>query len=277
MSAPFRVLSWGCGLQSTLLGELSARGELPHLDLIITADTGWERPATYEARDFYTARWREMGMQVEIISVGNIQEIGMQEHIHIPMWTSDGGPLRRQCTRFFKIRPVKRRIRELLGYDRSKPPHPPPGSVELWMGITLDEWTRAKPSQVAFITHRWPLLELRMSRTACLDKFDELGLPAPPKSACVCCPYRRASEWIDIRETEPEEWAKALEFDEHNRNNPLAERDSHGHGSTADALYLWRECVPLVEADLEFEAAKEKRVNAVQMPLFACESGFCGT
>lgn len=277
MSEPYRVLSWGCGLQSTLLGELSARGDLDHVDLIINADTGWERPATYEARDFYTKRWREMGMQVEIISVGNIRELGMQEHIHIPMWTADGGPLRRECTRFYKVRPIKRRIREHLGYDSSKPPHPPPGSVELWMGITLDEWTRAKPSHVSFITNRWPLLELRLSREACLVLFDQLELPAPPKSACVCCPYRRASEWIDIQQTEPDEWVKAIEFDTHNRSNPLAARNDNETGSTADELYLWRECVPLDEADLEHAASKERRINAAQMPLFACESGFCGT
>lgn len=271
-----RVLSWGCGVQSTTLAVLSAYGEIDHLDAIITADTGWERRATYEIRDWYTKWLRERGMHVEILQTGNIREQGAEAHIHMPFWTADGGPLRRQCTREFKVRPVQRRIRELLGYDASNPPHPPAGVVELWMGITLDEWTRAKPSRVGFITHRWPLLEMRWEREMCRMWLEDHGLPVPPKSACIGCPYRRAGEWLEMRNEAPDEWAAAVAFDEQNRCNPLAERD----GSSADELYIYNGLhgpEPLAGANLEIAAARERRIyGAVQLP-FACESGFCGT
>ena len=75
-----------------------------------------------------------------------------------------------------------------------------------------------------------------------------------------------------MRDNAPDEWQAAVAFDEANRDNPLAECG----GSQSDELYLWREAEPLVSADLERAAAKERRVYATQLPIFACESGYCG-
>lgn len=269
-----RVLSWGCGVQSTLLGELSARGEIDKLDLILTADPGWERKATYDIRDWYATRWRKLGLEVVVLPTGDIRRDGAEEHVHIPFWTEGGGPLRRQCTRHYKIAPMKRYLRERLGYDPSKPPAPPARSIEQWIGITVDEWTRAKRSRVAYITHRWPLLEMKLARWDCRQWFEDHDLPIPPKSACVCCPYRRPSEWLEMREQDPDEWRAAVEFDESNRANPLAAR---GAASTADELYIYRyDQIPLADAPLESDAERERRIYGVQLPMFGCESGFCG-
>lgn len=267
------ILSWGCGVQSTTLGEMSARGDLPRLDAILTSDTGWERQATYDIRDWYAARWRKMGMYVEIIEGGDIQREGAAEHIHIPFWTSDGGPLQRQCTRHFKITPIKRRSRELAGYHATLSPHPPPGSIEMWLGISLDEYTRMKHSRVQFIVHRYPLVELRINRQDCIDWLRQRDLPVPVKSACIGCPYRRASEWLEMREQAPDEFLAAIAFDESNRHNPLAVRGK----STDDELYIWRGGEPLASADLELAAKHERITYGTQIPMFVCESGYCWT
>jgi len=251
---------------------MSALGKIDPLDAIITADTGWERQVTYDSRDWYVTWLKEHGMHVEILHTGDIRTQAARAHIHLPFWTNSGGPLRRQCTRHIKVMPIKRRIRELIGYHASNPPNPPANVVQLWMGITIDEWTRAKRSRVQFITHRWPLLELKMDRSDCTTWLREHNLPVPPKSACVCCPYRRASEWLEMQHGAPNEWEAAVAFDHANRNNPLATRD----GSAADELYLWQGCEPLDEADLEAAAARERRLYANQLPMFACESGYCG-
>jgi 3'-phosphoadenosine 5'-phosphosulfate sulfotransferase (PAPS reductase)/FAD synthetase len=133
---------------------MSALGELPKLDVVITADTGWERQATYDARDFYKDWLEAHGLRVEIVSAGNVKTDGAVEHIHIPFFTSDGGPLQRQCTHHFKIIPVKRRLREIAGYHATEAPHPPAGEIELWLGISWDEFTRMNKSRVQFIRHR---------------------------------------------------------------------------------------------------------------------------
>jgi len=259
-----RILSWGCGVQSTVLGEMSAYGDLSRLDAIITADIGWERQATYDIRDWYANRWRGMGMRVEIVSGGNIRR-GAEEHIHIPFWTSGGGPLRRQCTRHFKLTPLKQRSRELAGFHATRPPHPPAGTIEQWLGISLDEHRRAVRSRIRFIVNRYPLLEMRMVRQDCIAYLEKKGLPVPPKSACICCPYRSASEWLEMRDEAPDEFAAAVAFDETNRHNPLATRG----GSTEEELYLLRSLEPLGQANLEALAKKERPSSrAIQIPMF---------
>jgi hypothetical protein len=264
-----RALSWGCGVQSTTLAAMSTLGDLEPLDVVITADTGWERRVTYEARDFYAAWLQERGIRVEIVSGGNVRKLGAEEHIHIPFFTSDGGPLQRQCTSEFKIKPVKRRLRELAGYHATKKPDPAPGEIELWLGISWDEFERMKGSRVKFIEHRWPLIEHKMTRQDCVDYLISHDLPVPPKSACVGCPYRLASEWIEMRDSDPDEWREVVEFDEANRHNPLAVRGR----STADELYVYKRAEPLATADLEADAEKERRGK--QAPLFVCDEGYC--
>ena len=265
---PFRVLSWGCGVQSTTLAVMSAIGDLPGLDLVITADTGWERQRTYEIRDLYVDWLHQRGIKVEIIINGNIRYLGAKEHVHIPFWTSNGGPLKRQCTREFKIRPIRRRVREILGYPPDRPPHPKPGAVEKWLGISLDEWHRMKSSRVAFEVNRYPLIEKRITRNDCIKYLQEHKLPVPPSSACVCCPYRSASAWVEMRDDGTSDFQDAIKFDETNRHNPLAKRGD----TTADELFIYQYS-PLQDADLEADSAKEKKAS--QPPLFICESGHC--
>ena len=264
-----KALSWGCGVQSTTLAVMSALGDADPLDVVITADTGWERHATYEAREFYTAWLQERGMRVEIVSAGNIRRLGAVEHIHMPFFTSNGGPLLRKCTGYHKILPIKRRLRELAGYHATQPPHPPAGTIELWLGISWDEWERMKKSRVKFIVHRWPLIEGKTTRNACIDYLEAHDLPVPVKSACIGCPYRQASEWADMRDTSPDEWAEVVAFDEANRHNPLADRGKRSAG----ALFVYSRAKPLATADLDTDAARERRGK--QPPLFVCEEGYC--
>lgn len=266
-----RFLAWGCGVQSTTLGEMSAQGILEPLDAVITADTGWERQATYDMRDFYAERWREMGLRVEIAQGMDIRNQGAAEYFHIPFFTESGGPLRRQCTKYFKLIPCRRKMREIAGFHRSEPPHPRPGAFEVWLGISLDEWVRAKRNPPKYQRERWPLLERRITRGDCVAWLESQGLPVPVKSACVCCPYRRASEWIEMRDQAPQEFLDAIAFDEANRHTLWTDRD----GGDADRIYVYNRAEPLATADLEADAKRERRRYGVQIPMMLCESGYC--
>jgi 3'-phosphoadenosine 5'-phosphosulfate sulfotransferase (PAPS reductase)/FAD synthetase len=247
---------------------MSALGDLPLLDVAIFADTQWERRETYESYAFYRDWLEDHGIRVERVSSGNIRVLGAEEHIHIPFWTSDGGPLQRQCTVEFKLKPVKRRLRELVGFDASSPPAPPPGAIEVWIGISWDEWRRAKPSRQQYKVNRWPLIEKGMTRQDCIDYLRGKKLPVPIRSSCIGCPYRHSSEWLDMKQNYPDEFAEAVAFDEANRHNPLAER-----GSTADELYIYQKCVPLKDANLEGDTQEGKLSQPRTHPFVVCIDG----
>lgn len=270
MSA-FKVLSWGCGVQSTALAVMSALGDMPRLDRVVFSDTGWERQKTYDTRDYYVPWLRRRGVDVSLVSNGDIRREGAEPHVHMPFWTEGGGPLRRQCTRRFKIVPVKHEVRRLLGFHESLPPHPAPGRVEQWLGISLDEYTRMKDSRVKYIVNRWPLVEARITRFDCVEYLRSRDLPVPVKSSCVGCPYRSASDWLEMKRESPGEWSDAISFDEQNRTNPLTARA----GGTADKLYIYKvgPAQPLATADLLRDVKREH--TSTQLPLFICDGGFC--
>jgi hypothetical protein len=70
----------------------------------------------------------------------------------------------------------------------------PPGGCEMWIGISADEAHRMKPSTVAYITNRWPLIEFELTRAACLEKLKGWGVSAP-RSACCGCPFLSDADW----------------------------------------------------------------------------------
>jgi len=258
-----KVISWGCGVQSTALAVMSALGHLPRVDAVITSDTEWETARTYETREFYTRFLEAHGIPVYIVSGGNVRIEGAQEHIHIPFWTNAGGPLQRQCTEHFKIVPQKRFLRELYNLPKIPAKH----VIEQWIGFSLDEWQRMKHSRVQFIKNTWPLIDNRITRNDCIDYFNTYNLPVPMKSSCIGCPYRLPSEFMNLEQSE---LSDAVSFDEENRHNPLAERS----GSTANELYVYRygPRLALKDADLERDMRRERQ--AKQLPLI-CEEGYC--
>jgi len=265
---PFRVLAWGCGLQSTTLAAMSTLGELEPLDLVLHCDLHWERGETLRSRDRWAEWLLNRRQQVEILDVGDVREKGSEEHIYLPFWTPAGGHLRRQCTRAMKVRPMRRHIRQALGYPASVPPAPQAGAVKLWIGFSLDEYDRAFDDNVQYMRNRYPLIERGMTRTDCARWLREhdLGALVPGKSACVGCPFRQASEWLDMRETAPCEFDEAVAFDEMIRDHPLDR-------VTSEQLYLYkvldldaRRRSPLKDADLERDAQRERQAR--QLPLF---------
>jgi hypothetical protein len=139
--------------------------------------------------------------------------------------TAKVGMVFRQCTRDYKVRPVRRRARELSG---GKP-------VEMLMGISTDEALRQRTSDVKWITNVYPLLERGMSRDDCLRWVRDRGYPEPPKSACYFCPYASNQRWREIRDNDPDSWAKAVAFDAAIRNSP----------KFAGEAYLHRSALPL--------------------------------
>lgn len=121
---------------------------------------------------------------------------------------------------------VRKEIRRLL---KKNPVYRKP--VELWLGISTDEIIRMKESNVQYIIHRWPLIEVGMSRQDCLDWYADKGYPTPARSACTFCPYRKNAEWQHMKTNDPEAFAEAVDFDKRIRNQPNLDQQAYIHRS----------------------------------------------
>lgn len=104
---------------------------------------------------------------------------------------------------------------------REKIPH---GKVNMYIGISLDEIGRCKPSQQKWIWNKWPLIDRRMTRQDCLDWAKAHELPEPPKSSCIGCPYHSDQMWMDIKRDHPVLFEQACLVDDMYRIMPKMEK-----------------------------------------------------
>ncbi len=209
------VLSWGLGLQSTALLEMSLSGDcgLPKLDAAIFCDTGFEHSYSYRVYSFYAPRALKAGIKVIKIAGQDIFKDTFRK-VSLPLFVgSTGRQIIRKCTRDYKIRPIHRTIRDLLGVKRRG--RLAADLVRLWLGITVDEVHRAKNSRVAFIKHQFPLLDLRWERGDCTTYLKQKGLPVPGKSSCKFCPYKSRQEWQQLKQQQPTDFSLIADLEQH--------------------------------------------------------------
>ena len=273
-----RALSMGAGVQSTTLLMMTLDGVIgPRPDVMIFADTGDDGAATMAHLDWLEAEVRlrtngqmathrvsrggRLSDRIRVRAEGRETRIANDRFVAAPFFVLNKngkvGQGRRQCTKEFKIEPLERMQRRLLGYKPRE--RIPPLSCEVWIGISTDEVVRAGAAFSSWAVNRYPLLEMRMSRTDCERWLRERGYPIPPKSACVFCPYKTNAEWRALRDADPEGWAQAVEIDRLVRNTP---------GIRAQE-FLHRSCVPLDQVDLS--TAEDRGQGMLEI----CEGG-CG-
>lgn len=255
-----RVLSLGAGVQSTTLALMAAHGEIgPMPDCAIFADTQ-DEPAAVYAHLAWLMSPNVLPFPVHIATAGKLSSrlADGHEEARIPAFVKGSGISKRQCTTNYKLKPIRRKIREILGVSTRG--YIRPGSVEQWVGISTNEAHRLKPSGVSYIVRRDPLIEAGMSRSDCLGWLRRHDYPLPPKSSCNQCAFQSDRQWEDKA---PADFAAAVAVDRWLREPPQIKR-FHGE------LYLHRSCIPL---DLVNFAAERDR----QPDLFGNEcEGMCG-
>ena len=234
------VLSLGAGVQSSTLALMGEKEIIPKPDVAIFADTGWEPAAVYKHLD-----WLESQLSYPVIKVsaGNIKNdclAGLKSNSRfasIPFFLEGKGMGRRQCSNEYKIQPIRKKIRELVG---AKPRQRIKGvQVHQYIGISTDEIQRLKLAQDKWIENKWPLVfDLRTSRGDCQAWFaQEYPGRHLPKSSCIGCPYHSNDEWRALTKSE---FQDACRFDEAIRNAPKIDKKQ----------FLHRDRIPLRNVDL---------------------------
>lgn len=260
-------ISLGAGVQSTALLIASNRGlhGVPRADVAIFADTGDEPAAVYEHL-WTLAVWSEIPVHVVTYGVlsTDILEKRRGRRARLPLFVQnrDGstGMVRRQCTSAYKIEPIEKHVRRLLGLAKGERA---PGRVSArsLLGISIDEADRMRANPRPWIENVYPLIDARLSRRACEQiSRDVLGY-VPTKSACVFCPFHSDGTWRALKREAPADFERAVAFDA-----ALREREFREHGMRG-LVFVHRSMRPLAEVDF----------GENQRDLFAEEcSGVCG-
>jgi hypothetical protein len=305
MTEPLQILSLGAGVQSSTLALMASAGDIgPMPTCAIFADTGDEPSAVYEhlawleaVLPFPTIRVSAGDLMADNLKIVRSQKSGklyMGGHIPAFVLKADGkvGLLGRKCTSEYKIEPIHRAVRGMLGKQQLnawRKKHRQSASefnhaVEqkrqcdsgawnemqddalavMWIGISSDEWLRAKPSRQPWLRSRWPLLETRTTRQDCLQWLLKNGHPIAPRSACKKCPFHGDEEWAA---QSPEEFAESVQY----------EKDMQEAARNQEALrgvpYLHESCQPLDSIDFH----RLLHAGKAQLDLFANEcEGMCG-
>ena len=278
----WNVLNLGAGVQSSCLALMAAKGEItPMPDFAVFADTQAEPQSVYDWLDWLE---KQLPFPVFRVTKGNLTEEQLKlrtikkdckhhkagmDYVRkiIPLFgrLPNGeiqGAVGRSCTADYKIAPILAHISRHCGITRGQKDI----SVTQWIGISWDELQRMKEPTKKWTHHRWPLIENRMTRQMCLKWMRENYYPEPPRSACVYCPFHSNSEWRRLRNDEPEEFQKAVEFDVEIRaqfkKDIVHQMD----------VFLHRSCKPLSEIDFDSDEDKGQQVWDFQAE---CE-GMCG-
>lgn len=270
------VLSLGAGVQSSTMALMAAAGELlPMPKAAIFADTKAEPASVYKWLD-----WLETKLPFPVYRVqdklGLIEEsLTLRARVRtegkpwskslVPAYVAnpDGtrGIMGRSCTADKKIAPLLKKQKQIGNVPRGcKEPR-----VVTWIGISLDEVTRMKPSREKWAINRWPLIEAEMTRHDCLRWMEKMGFPKPPRSACVFRPFHSDNEWRRLKSEEPDEFRRAVEFE---RNLQEVKRKSDNLNGVP---FLHGSLRPLDQVDFATDAQRG------QMDFFQNEcEGMCG-
>lgn len=199
-----QVLSFGAGVQSTALflllryepeKILKEVGFLP--EHIIFADTGAEKK---EALAMFEKCKKETN--IPMYRVKNWKTNALTSPTSIPVFLETGGFNRqRKCTTDWKVRVVRRAITKL--YPKKKGDNP----VGLWLGISIDEISRMRVSDIKSVQHIYPLIDMNLDRQDCYNIIDKYGWEKA-KSACYMCPFQSQSAWTNNKEID-----KAIEYE----------------------------------------------------------------
>lgn len=253
------VWSYGGGKQSVAIAALIVQGKLPKPDIIVMADTGRERSSTWR----YLNEWvqpvlaqHEMRIQIAPHSLSTVDlwhekndDGDSKPMLLIPAFTTltksnSVAKLPTYCSNEWKRRVVMRWLKA-QGVERA----------EMWLGISRDEAHRMKDSDAKWLTHRYPLIELMMSREDCVRITREMGWPDAPKSTCKICPHLSNSTWLEMQTDDPEDFYEAVRIE-----REIQKRDPN--------IFLHRSAKPLDEIDFRFGLAEV---------FDGCDSGMCWT
>ena len=259
-------ISCGQGAPSLYMVVMAGEGVFP-ADVVITADTGWENDMLWSTGERTTAKEyfarvtkplaesygfgaafvrAQNGQGREMLPIPDMQRRPApngSKHkylIDIPLHGSEGGRMRQSCTGKWKITAVRQDMRR-RGAD----------TATVYLGLTIDEVHRMRPSDVKWCTNTWPLIDARLYRASIITELEKRSIPYLISTECDGCPHKNTARWKRTSQAMIDE---------------LAVFETRFKGE----FFLTSQRIPLKEAIANMDDG--------QLSLFdACDSGYCFT
>jgi hypothetical protein len=197
-----RFISFSGGVESTTLALLFGASARP-----VFADTGFEHAAMYARLDDVEGRLREIhGPAFSVVRLR--REDGETLPDYIARTKFYPGFRTRFCTRMFKIEPID-------AFLESQ------GECELMIGLNAEEagMREGNHGLLANVRYTYPLVDLGMTRAACLALLRRAGLaPDFPaymeRGGCVGCFFKSKREYAAMAVLSPDEFDGVARLEE---------------------------------------------------------------
>ena len=206
-----RFVSYGGGRNSTaVLVVLLAEGIKP--DAILFADTGGEKPETYQYLDIVDGWLVEVGFP----EITRLKANSKHKDLESECLTSSTFPSKTygygKCSSKWKIQPQDK-FRNKFKRDRGLTKHIEYQGIHYEKHRLIGRNGRLKNIEDEKMRIEYPLIDKRMGDIECIQLIMGAGLPVPPKSACFFCPSSKPSEVLLLREQHPELYDRAVQIE----------------------------------------------------------------
>lgn len=185
-----------------------------NIDYILFADTGGEKPHTYQYVKIFS-NWLKSNGMPEIITVkkaGNGETLE-ENCLRCNMLPSIAYGYK-TCSQKYKIQPQDKFFNNL---PEAKSIWKSGGKLTKFIGYDSTETHRIAKSKLRQddkYEYRYPLYEWGFTRKNCIEIIKNEGLCLPGKSACYFCPMSRPSEIRALKHNYPELMDRALKIEE---------------------------------------------------------------
>jgi hypothetical protein len=207
------IASYGGGTNSTaMLIECAKRGV--KVDLILFADTGGEKPHTYNYVKIFSD-WLVDNNMPEIVTV---KKGGRQETLEESLLRLNALPSvaygYKTCSQKFKIQP---QLKYVNSWSPAREVWNNGGKITKLVGYDAGEAHRADATipddQEKKYDNWYPLIDWDMGRDECIETILGAGLCLPGKSSCYFCPNSKPSEIRQLKAIYPDLMERALRME----------------------------------------------------------------
>lgn len=244
------IVSYGGGVNSAaMLVGMYERAILP--DIILFADTGGEKPETYEyirimQQWLHVIGWPEIkivsvadnpeavskSLEENCLKMGSLPSIAYGWKTCSQRWKAD--PITKYCNNNSLCKAawaLGLKVRHAIGYDFGE------SHRNLWDDKKTEWW--------------YPLREWRWGRKECVEAVNRAGLPVPRKSSCFFCPSSKKQDILWLRREHPDLFARAVAIE---RGAAAADAKRLEHPSNIKGLgrrWSWESLVKADEAQFK--------------------------